>query len=288
MKKLTYLLSALLIASIGLVGCDNKDDNEAPTITNLKVNGTAISDGFSALAGEVTITFDASDDSKVAKVSVTESGAAAPVFSKDKVDKTPYAVSFKYTVSKTVNLIATVTDDDDKSISITIAVKLDAGVSSYSAKLLGAQTNATEGSFLKTSDGTIYLQADAKTNAAAIDILYFYGATNLATLAAPSDTDAGSIFDNATTGLQTWTVKNPTSFKVTTLTQTNFNEVRTAGGAEAAYTGAAGTAASKANNLTSGKVVAFKTAAGKYGLAYVSALTTGATGSITLDVKVGK
>lgn len=289
MKKLNYLLSALLIASIGLVGCDNAEDNEGPSIADLKVGTTTVTgESVTVLPGATSISFTANDDDEVASVTVSENGVSTPVYTKADIGKASEKISFDYTVTKNVTLIIKVVDNDDKETSLSFAIRLDAGVSSYTAKLLGAQTNATEGSFLATSTGAIYLQADAKTNASIVDIVYFYGATNFATLAAPSDVDAGSIFNNGTTGLQLWTVKNATSFKVTALTQTAFNEVNSAAAVEAAYTAASGTAASKSNNLTASKVVAFKTAAGKYGLAYVSSLTTGATGSITLDVKVGK
>jgi len=288
MKKMAYLLSLTLIASLSFLSCDNAEDNQAPTVTNIKVNGTAVTGGaFTALAGKVSISFTVSDDNEVSKVTVAESGSATNVFSNDKVAKSTAEISFDYPVSKTVNLIITVTDDDDKTVSSTLSVSLDAGVSSYSAKLLGGQDNASSGSFLATSTGTVYLQADAKANSGLVDILYFYGASNEATLAAPSDADAATIFNNGTTGLQTWTTKNATSFKTTTLALADFTALNMATGAESAYN--AGTSVStKANKLASGKVVAFKTAAGKYGLVYVSALTTGATGSITLDVKVGK
>ncbi len=288
MKKMAYLLSLTLIASLSFFSCDNAEDNEAPTVTNIKVNGTAVTGGaFTALAGKVSISFTVSDDNEVSKVTVAESGSSKTEFSNDKVAKSTAEISFDYTVSKTVNLIITVTDDKDKTVSSTLSVSLDAGVNSYSAKLLGGQDNASSGSFLATSNGTVYLQADAKANSGLVDILYFYGATNEATLAAPSDADAATIFNNGTTGLQTWTTKNATSFKTTTLALADFNALNLASGAESAYN--AGTSVStKANKLVSGKVVAFKTAAGKYGLVYVSALTTGATGSITLDVKVGK
>lgn len=284
MKKLTYLLSALLIASIGLVGCDNAEDNEAPTLTDLKVGTTSATDGsVTVLAGATTISFTVSDDNEVSSVTVSESGVATPVYTNDKVAKSSAKISFDYTVSKAVSLVITVKDDDDKSISSTLSIKIDAGITSYTAKLLGAQDNATDGSFLATSTGSVYLLADAKTNSGVVDLVYFYGATNFATLAAPSNADAQTVFSQITS----WTTKNATSLKLAAST-TDFAGINTASGAEAAYNAATGAVGTKANSLKANDIVAFKTAAGKYGLAKVVSIATGATGSITIDVKVGK
>jgi hypothetical protein len=83
----------------------------------------------------------------------------------------------------------------------------------YSTKVLGAQTS-TSGSFFASSSGTIYFLLDAKINAALVDWVYFYGASNLATIWAPSDPDAAVVFDDPTNGVSTWSVRNATVFKL--------------------------------------------------------------------------
>lgn len=180
-----------------------------------------------------------------------------------------------------------VTDVDGNSDDLTLNVTAqgDPGINSYTAVLMGAQDNTTYGSFYDAESNTVYMIADAKTNAAAVDIVYFYGATNLATLAAPSDQASQDVYNQSTSGIQTWSVKNATMFKTTSLTGSDFNAVATSADIN---THASGGTATKANLLASGEVVAFETVGGKKGLVHIGAITTGANGSITLNVKIQK
>ncbi|MBN8706623.1 MAG: hypothetical protein J0L62_12175 [Bacteroidetes bacterium] len=286
MKKLAYLLSALLIASIGLVGCDTEEEKEGPTITDLKVNGTPVTgDAVTQKAGSVTITFTVSDDNKVANYTVL---AGSTSQKSEKVDAASKEVTLTYTLVSSVIITINATDDDDKTTTRTFNLNKDSNLSSYSTKLLGAQSNDASGSFLATVTGNVYKQAEAKTNSSVVDILYYFGATNEATLAAPNDASAATIYNNATTGLQTWTKTNATTFKVTTLTETQFTNIADDEAVKAAYDAVTTGADSKANLLTVSKIVAFKTEAGKYGLAHVATIVTGTSGSITINVKVGK
>lgn len=287
MKKLTYLLSALLIASIGLVGCDNAEDNEAPTITNLKVNGVAVVDAVSAKAGEVTITFDLADDSEIKNYTVL---AGSTSLDSKEVGADKKSVTVTYNLVSSVIITINVTDDDDKTTTKPFNLNKDGNISAFEEKLLGSYLNTSAGSFLATVTGTVYTQATAfeTANQSKIDMLYYFGATNKATLAAPNDDDAATIYNNATTGLQKWTTKNATKFKMTTLTAAQFTSVTTDTELMAAFDAVAGTGDSFSKELAIGKVVAFKTAAGKYGLANVTALVENANGSIKILVKVGK
>ncbi len=169
----------------------------------------------------------------------------------------------------------------------------DAGITAYSDKIYGDQANNSAGSFFATSTGTVYTQALAKTNAASVDFLYYYGATNKATLAAPNDAPAATIYDNATNGLQTWSVKNATEIRETMLTADIFNAVAADSTLTQLYDAAAiGAAATSATDLAVGDVVAFKTVGNKKGFIKVVAIVengTTATGDyIKVDVKVQK
>lgn len=293
MKKLNYLLSALLIASIGLVGCDNAEDNEAPTITNLKVNGVASEGSSSELLGaDVTISFTATDDDKIQSIDLKEEGASASIETKT-YDKSPVEYSKTVKFTKAVNLIITVVDNDDKSTSKIVSLTVDAGVNSTTTSLsLGAQDDPNNGSFLSTTDFSVYKQLDAFSNQAKIDILYFYDPStttaNNASLAAPNDVFAGTLFTGGS-GLSNWTTKkNATLLKKVTIDAATFTAAAKASTVKGIYDASATTGASKATKLAGGDFVAFKTEAGKYGIAKVVSVAVGATGSITLDVKVGK
>jgi hypothetical protein len=112
-----------------------------------------------------------------------------------------------------------------------------------------------------------------------IDIVYFYGATNNASLAAPDDAGANefSVF-----ALDSWSTKNSTKF--TAVLAVDFDTVL---GAEDIDGFVSSTPAnSKASKLSAGDVVGFETANGQKGLVKVTDITTGETGSITISVKI--
>ncbi len=183
---------------------------------------------------------------------------------------------------------ATDKDNYSSSVDLTINVTADStqSINSYSAKIMGAQQNNTLGSFLATTTGTVYKQADAKTNSTLVDVVYFYGATNKATLAAPDDAGAGATFTNPSTGLQTWAKRNATRFDKTNLTEANFNSVNNNATLIAFYlTNPTSTAS---NDLAAGQVLKFRTESGKRGFILVKSVTTGDAGSINVDVKVEK
>ncbi len=162
-------------------------------------------------------------------------------------------------------------------------------VNTYSAKLIGGQNNATIGSFFSTSTGLVITSTAAGASATiqgTVDLAYFFGTSNGASVGAPSDSVVG-VAHNGSTSLGTWTVKNSTKLLVTALTPAQFTAsandslVKT-------VTDNATLSATLANSLDVGDVVAFKTVAGKFGLFHVSAIggTTGTDRTITLDVKV--
>ncbi len=116
--------------------------------------------------------------------------------------------------------------------------------------------------------------------------MYFYGVTNLATLAAPDDSDAALVFNNAQNGLQTWDVLNNTRFKMTTLSSADFNAITSSVQLVSAATLPTPPDQSKINNLSVGKVLAFETAEEKYGLIRIDNITGTTDGSIDITVKV--
>ena len=103
---------------------------------------------------------------------------------------------------------------------------------------------------------------DAKTNSTLIDFLYYYGATNKASIAAPDDADAATVFNNANNGLATWSTRNSTKFKTTALSAAEFDALANDLLIVSNATGASDT---DENNLAVGNVIAFITDADKTG-----------------------
>ena len=182
----------------------------------------------------------------------------------------------------------TVTDNNDKtaSVSFTITVEATGGPITTWTKTLGSHQSATGASFASTT-GTVYGIADAKTNSSVIDFMYFYGATNYATLAAPDDYDVSTVFASAD-GPANWTTRNSTRFAATSLTAGDFDAIADD---LVIVEKATGASATKVNNLATGDVVAFvtdsdKSGGAKMGLVKIVSITTGAGGTITISVKV--
>jgi hypothetical protein len=182
-----------------------------------------------------------------------------------------------------------VTDKDNyfREASFTVTTEDIAGqITTYDQKILGAQASATGSSFASI-DGTVYNLMDAFNNSAKIDWLYFYGATNLATLAAPDDDAAATIFTDEANGglyaLTNWAVRNATRFKMVTdpidwnaITNDEVIVAQTASGVDL----------TRASQLSNGKFIAFIAASGKKGIIRVNSITGEQGGTIDISVKV--
>jgi hypothetical protein len=180
--------------------------------------------------------------------------------------------------------------DDEEDVTPTPTLVTYGQINTYSAKLMGGQTTSSAGSFFSTSTGLVISSVDAgasTTIQSSIDLVYFYGSSNLATIGAPNDATVGVAHAN-NTSLGNWTVKNATKFVATNLTPANF--IASSNDSLIKTIDTSTVSASLIPQLTVGKIVAFKTAAGKYGLYHVAAIagTDGTNRTITIDVKVQK
>ena len=187
--------------------------------------------------------------------------------------------------TETFYFLITDKDGQTKELSFVVTTEteiVNGPINTFSMKILGAQ-QTTSGSSFASIDGSIYNLADAKANASKVDWLYFYGATNHATLAAPDDLDAATIFNNATNGLQEWAVLNPTRFKKVTdaIDWDNIND-----DAVIVAQTATGVTLTKGNELAASDVLAFITSTGKKGLIKVNSISGTTDGTITISVKV--
>lgn len=178
----------------------------------------------------------------------------------------------------------TVTDQEGKSTTATFTVTVPSAsgtpfgtFSSVTTAQIGAQA-ATPGSFYNSASNAVYTTTPAATNSSLVDFCYYYGATNNASLSAPSNTDAQSVFS----GISAWATKNATKIEKMAA---GFN-----------FTGLSSTTdisaitfntSTQATNLQVGDVIAFKTVGNKIGFAKIASMSaTTSAGIIVLDVKV--
>jgi hypothetical protein len=294
MKKLTYVFLALLFAGATFTMSCKKSSSTVvgPSLHLLTGSGyissnvsvqeaTSLLFGISATAG----------DGKLTRCFVqrTSQGKA-----KTAKDTTISVTSFNYDLHAfalasvgTETWTFTIYDSNGgsaaTSLTITTTLPNPSGpINTYSTKIMGAQISSS-GNFFASSNGTVYLLADAKTNSALIDWAYFYDAINQGTLAAPTDTAAIAAYNNGANGIPNWSVRNATLFKLVTVPYFWTDIVNDS---IIVIENKSGVTLSKINNLSVGNLIAFKTAAGKEGMIRVDALTPDVTGTITIDVKV--
>lgn len=296
MKKLNYLL---LISAIALSGfmfsCNLEDDDDdlvdpKPTITVSLEAGSET--GWKG--DQVTYEIILGSNENLESFSVTPDNANGPaenffdtVFSKNTKS---VILQYTYTIPTSgVNdgdfiILTFEVMDKESSNETTKTITVQEPntgnpISTHDNITLGSFNNQT-GSFCASIDGSVYTVSQAKSNQSKVDFLYFYGATNAATIAAPDDADANTI---STFGLSSWTTKNSTKFKkvVNTIDWASVTNDE----AIVAET-ASGVTASKINNLTDGDILAFITAGGKKGFIKVNSITTGNDGTINIAIKV--
>jgi hypothetical protein len=300
MKKLSYLLGLLLVAGFLFTSCSDDDDAELlpPAISFL---GGDYQTGYPRTSADATktvgqefvfgITASTKSDKDLKRLliqrkfeNVSTITILDSAFSKTSI--TLDIITFAYPTPGTEDFVCTVYDKNDKSSTISFTITTQAAapnITTYNDKILGAQASTTGSSFA-SFDGTIYTLDQAKINSNKVDFLYFYGATNLATLAAPDDADAATVFTGPN-GLASWAVKNATRFKATSMTVSDFNAIQTSAQLAAAATLPTQPNQSKANNLAVGNVLAFKTVGEKFGLILIDAIN-GANNAGTIEITV--
>jgi len=274
------------LTALGMVlftSCE-EETKPAPVIsfTN-NVSSAETSNSSYTITG--TITTEVGLD-QVKYFAVTEAGSDQLAVVTYFDNKNEYSFQFAVNnITDDVTIQVEATDADNQTTSRNFEITFIGGgnaISSFTAVLMGAQSLLTTGSALDADAGTVYKLDDAATNAAKVDILYYYGTTNLATFAAPNDETVNGVAANAFNWTNNWSVQNATKFGVSTLSTTEFDAI--ADDSELATI--AGLAASKITDLGVDDVLEFITAGGKKGALKVTAITTGASGTITINVKV--
>lgn len=303
MKKL-LLFGLGVIASLStLTSCKKEEVAIAsPTITFL--NGVK---DYPAKVSDTAYTFvaDVEAAGEISSIKIFEVATDGSESQKESVAK--FDSDTKHSVKYTVNLASvvtskkfkiTVTDKKDVTTSavftITAYTKPAGAISTFTAKLLGAQYSAT-GSFLSTSDGTIYTGLTGTANQAAIDLAYYFSGDgtvgNGATIGALDDINISDAH-SSTGDFSKWT-KNATRFSESNITPSEFDALT-----DDSKFNITSFPDTKETLLKEGEVIAFKTVKGKLGYIKITALKQGLNtktnkqdyqfGTIEIVVKVQK
>ncbi|MES2779481.1 MAG: hypothetical protein V4651_06235 [Bacteroidota bacterium] len=293
MKKLVKSVLMLSIASLAILSSCKKEDDNA-TVTDAKVDVTV--DPASPLEGGVvtlTITCTGNAENNLKSISVIRTGGSSTTSktvlstsltgtSSSKIVKDTLEMgTYTYTVavagekgSPATKTVTVTTRSLPKQVDVTNATPLfgqsnGAGVNSHFMQLTAPHATFSTSTF-----------AANKSN---VDLAFFYGSTNKATLTSPSDATMQGLYS----GLS-WTGANTTSLYKTTMTSAQFDAVATANSDSTITAMAAGVATwvSTVNLLAQGNVILFKTAGNKVGLIKVDNVTGTSANDAELNIIV--
>lgn len=302
MKNLTYIVTAVLLATITILSSCKKDDENPPDVqlfTFDLITGT----GF--ISGDVTLNtgeqFKVGFNTRAATGFTLTHLLISRVFNnkpEDVFDTALNLTSLEYIfhwISRDEqgleNWVFTITQSDGSTLvkSFNITTESTVGpIITYNQRILGAQQSGTGSSFA-SANGEIYNLVNAKINASLIDWLYYYGTTNLATLASPDDTDAAAIFTDGGTlenpgpnALITWGIRNSTLFKII-MDPVDWDAIQDDRDLIDLTQGAVDP---MARDLKPGYFISFITATGKKGLIRINSIYQEEDGTIDISVKV--
>lgn len=270
MKQWKFLsLAVLILAGVSFSACQKDEDEDLGPTISLKTGAGYTYEDFEITEGTtltfgITATKSTTSDNNLSRFNIYyETGdqdltLVDSVFS-NATFNADYSIEFLGTGSSKIKFRITsqggLTDEKELNVVVTAA---GVAVKKISDIELGSW-NDPIGSFYNTVDEVAYTVSAAKQNQEKVDFLFFLGAVNQNTIAAPDDADANTI---NTFELEDWTTKNATRFNTTNMTASEFDaitdlhvfpEFDVAG------------ATSKANQLVTGQVVMFRTVAGKLG-----------------------
>ena len=290
MKKKLFFI-AIAVLSVGFfTSCEDDEIDVKPSIEFIAGTDMITADATVEVDQDFTFKYIVTKGSSdLEEFTIRVGNSDLTGFPKTDIDDDLYQDQLTTSIVSTgiydYTFIATDKNGLTETITITVTAVASAGViTTYTDKLLGSYS-ATEGSSFASVNGNVYNSTDAATNSDKVDLVYFYGATNYATFAAPSDSDAQTVFS----GISAWTTKNATVFGTTAITATAFDAMTDDSGI---VTPATGLTSTKISSLEVNDVIAFETAstsanASKKGLIKITDITgTGGTGTITFTVKV--
>lgn len=313
MKKVIKSLAMLAVAGSFLLTSCSKDEEKkttttgGPTVTMTDVLGTNKVDiGNPTVYVRVKVTPESGTTLKSAGMTLklnsttisstpdTTSITGTDINGYEKIDTLESGSIFSslgVKVGDVFEVILTVVDSKGKSSSgkVSFTVYNDNAVLTSTEIELGAQNDTAHVyKFLGIANNfatyTAGASGTAKTNSDKIDFVYYYGSTQKNAFASPTNTDGAQVIWNSE--IASWTTKNDTKFKTTTLTATDFDNIKNSTKIDDQFASIDFTtgAVDKITDITNNMVFAFMTASGKKGLVKFTATAADNMGSSKLYV----
>ncbi len=288
MRKLTnYFFVALAAVSMVFTSCEDEEALE-PEISFFSGDGLITGDATIKVGETASFSWQAEKgDANLSEFTIRLNNEDVPGFPNSDIEKDQYEDTWDttlYTAGEyTFTFIVEDKDGLTASESITVTVEdADLSLSSYTAILMGGQSNSTYGSFLDADAGKVYLSSAASGVQGDIDIVYYYGSTNNATLAAPSDETVNGTGSSSFSLTASWTTQNETTFNTNPgITADDFDDMTTD-----ASIADISTSVTKVTSLAADDVVVFTTAEGKKGALKVVEVSGEGSGTIEIQVKI--
>lgn len=293
MKKINSLLIgvSILFAGFFTTSCNKDTTAPSPTVTFINgvtsgtaSNGSYTISGTAKAPGEfekiqfftVTTTNGSTIETELTSLRITS-------FTNDTIQNFQVNLS-NLTTTTVIKVMVTDKNGSSGSATFTINVSAAAGnITSYTAKLIGAESNNSVGSAFSTSSGNVYNQSQAISNSTSVDFLYFYSST----VGVNSEIISPLYGSVNWSSYVTWSNPNSTKFaRTTAITSAEFDAMTDDSKITSIVSSITWNTDERVVSLAIGDIFAFKTASGKYGLTKVTGLTAGADGSITISVNV--
>ncbi len=298
MKRMTQLtcVSLAILGTLWMAGCTDDDD---PLLSGPSISITSdddISGGtFTGYEGD-TLEVDVNVNAPAGfnNLEVLANGVRDTLISRAAgTTQTSFSTTYEYVLNTVgdVTLTFKAVDDDNNTTSEVITVTGEQKPTRhYTAKLLYAPAgdNSSE-TFFSTNDGMIYSKADVEGTAAAIspkiDFGYYYGDTDMASLAAPS------AYPTAVYDLSAWAERNETKLRKTDLSVSEFmDNVNNINFIESAYDNATSEGDDEiVTQLSSGFILAFElddVKGSKHGLIRVLDIEPGTATDDYIEIEV--
>jgi hypothetical protein len=293
MKKLVRSVLMLSMASIAILSSCSKEDDNA-SVTDVKVTLVPSPTTPIEIGKTVTITVTATGnvDNKLKKISVIRSDG------KTVLSQSLTGTTFTFPIIDTVGSLesyqytAAVEGEKGSPASAACTVLTRAAYGSISSTpiaidLNGQTQDSTDNYFMRLTPNYTPYDRGRQTftaNKANIDMCFYYGTANAATLASPDD----ATFMQTVYSYIDWTGAKKTKFAKTALTAAQFNDIKDDLTDSAIVNLATGitTWGAYVNKLAMDDVLIYQTAEGKKGLVLVAALSGSQASNAHISVQV--
>lgn len=293
-----FMMAGILAFGLSSCGDDTEEVKPRPSFdwkggTDYVSSNTSVPAGSEVLFG---INARGEENLKSVGVRVSYNGAPSTIFMlTSSGDSTitslrtrNFSIDIPYQVgntpgTETVTITVTMANDETFSRTVVLTVTAQAtNVTERSNISAGAQNNAN-GSFFSVSQSQTFTIAESNNNQSIVDMIYYHGAVNAATLASPNDAQVTSLFPNVTS----WTTRNATRMRLVTMTEAQYQAITLSTDVDALIQ-AGNPTLTAVTQLKVGDVVLFVTSGGTYyGIIRVKAIQPASPqGQITFDMKV--